>query len=139
MLESEIAEIAHDIWATMFGVELAPATTTALGPSLTGIVHIQGAWQGAVTLECPATLASDLAARLFGEVTDAGIRDLLGELANELGGNIKAMLPGPCTLSLPAVATGDDFELRVIDTEIAAVVTLAFEGTPFVITLLERA
>jgi len=38
------------------------------------------------------------------EVTSDEIGDALGELANVLGGNVKAMLPAPSTMSLPTVS-----------------------------------
>ena len=34
------------------------------------------------------------------------MRDAVGELANMVGGNIKALMPGSCQLSLPTVAEG---------------------------------
>jgi chemotaxis protein CheX len=34
---------------------------------------------------------------------DAGVRDVAGEVANMIGGNLKALLPEPCRLSLPRV------------------------------------
>lgn len=140
MFENEIADIAHDVWETMFGVQLEPATAAELtGPSLTGMVHIDGAWRGAVTLRCPTTLAADLTQRVFGESTDAEVRDLVGELTNQLGGNIKALLPEGCTLSLPAVAFGSDYELSVVDATVVATVALTCEGAPLLLSLLEQA
>lgn len=139
MLEPEIAEVAHDVWESLFGLQLSPSDADDLtGPTLTGIVHIDGAWQGAVTLRCPADLAASLTAQLFGTSSDAEVRDLLGELANQLGGNIKAMLPQPCSLSLPVVATGADYEISVHGTLVAGTVALACDGVPLVVTLLQR-
>ena len=45
-----------------------------------------------------------------GAAPDAeAVRDALGELTNILGGNLKALLPGPCHLGLPTVGSGQDF------------------------------
>lgn len=139
MLEAEIAAVAHDVWESMFGLQLAPSDAAAVDPpALTGIVHIDGDWQGAVTLRCGVELADDLTRRLFGESTDAEVRDLLGELTNQLGGNIKAMLPGAETLSLPVVAAGSDYEITVSDTTVEAVVALDCDGSPIVVSVLRR-
>ncbi|MCU0705946.1 MAG: chemotaxis protein CheX, partial [Fimbriiglobus sp.] len=40
------------------------------------------------------------------EVTPAELADALGELANMVGGNLKALLPDGCRLSLPSVEPG---------------------------------
>ena len=139
MLEAEIAAVAHDVWESMFGLQLtASDDAPAAGPTLTGIVHIDGTWQGVVTLRCAVELAEDLTRRLFGECTDPEVRDLLGELTNQLGGNIKAMLPGAATLSLPVVASGGDYDITVSDTDVDATVTLACEGSSMVISVLRR-
>jgi len=141
MLEADIATVAHDVWESMFGVQLAPSSDDAApidGPVLTGIVHIDGEWQGAVTLRCGSALAESLTQRLFGESTESEVRDLLGELTNQLGGNIKAMLPGAATLSLPVVAAGADYDITVRDTQVEAVVALSCEGSPLVISVLRH-
>ena len=36
---------------------------------------------------------------------DEDVDDALGELANVVGGNVKAVLPGPSVLGLPEVGT----------------------------------
>ncbi len=139
MLEAELTEIARDVWETMFALELSLGTALEVpGPSLTSVVHIEGAWRGAVTVRCPMELAAKLTTRVFGESTEAEMRDLLGEVANQLGGNIKAMLPAPCSLSLPAVALGNDYDLRVVDTTATATLTFTCDALPLVISLLER-
>lgn len=80
----------------------------------TGCVIIDGSFRGAVTLACRRAFA-DLAARAMGVTTDDAVTDdaavdVLAELTNELGGNIKAMLAdptgAPCHLSLPFVSRG---------------------------------
>jgi hypothetical protein len=39
---------------------------------------------------------------------DEEIADALGELANVVGGNVKAVLPGPSTLGLPEVGAAPE-------------------------------
>ena len=45
-------------------------------------------------------------------MSDEELLDALGELVNIIGGNLKAYLPQPCHLSLPAAVGGWDYMLR---------------------------
>ena len=140
--DDDIREIAASIWETLFTSGLTPATSTAFDgePVVTGCVHIDGAWQGAVTLQCGEQLAGLLAAALF--QADAPIKeevwDAIGELTNMLAGNIKALLPQPSRISLPTVAFGSDYALTVMSTAPVAVVPLRSNDLPLVVTLLQR-
>ena len=141
MLEDEIAAVAHEVWESMFGLDLSTGSDASLpeGSVLTGIVNLDGDWQGAVTLRCPVPLAEELTRALFGESTEAEVRDLVGELTNQLGGNIKAMLPGAESLSLPVVAAGADYDITVSETSVEATVALTCNGSVLVVSLLRRA
>lgn len=70
---------------------------------LGGYVQITGAWEGAVALWCPWALLHQAASHMFGSETtsDEDRRDALCEMTNMIGGSVKALLPEPCTLSLP--------------------------------------
>ena len=139
MLEAEIVQIARDMWLTMFGIELEEGTDDSpAGSTVTAVVNISGAWDGAVKIRCSGSLAESLAEGLFGASDDSEVRDLLGELANQLGGNLKALLPSPSSLSLPMVAMGDAYNVRVADTQVAARVALSSGGDPVIVTVLER-
>jgi chemotaxis protein CheX len=114
----DVIALVSDIWSAMTGIEVASAAPAEIdGTSLTGFVHINGGWQGTVTLRCPAPLAAEAAAAMFGmdldELGDEEIGDALGELTNMTGGGIKAMLPGPSQLSLPAVVAGGEYSVAV--------------------------
>jgi chemotaxis protein CheX len=65
------------------------------------------------------------------------IRDALGELTNVIGGNVKALFPGPSALSLPTVAVGSDYDLGVIDASATRTVSFTCDGQPLVVTLFE--
>ena len=76
--------------------------------------------------------------------TDAGavsgdeVADAVGELANIIGGNIKGMIADPCELSLPMVATGENYSVRIPGTEVVSEVTLSSAGHPFRISVARR-
>ena len=140
--EGDIVQIAESIWETLFTVPLAPAPEGAPLPDadvMTGCIHIDGAWNGAVMLQLPRSLAEQLSAQLFQSgvaTTSEELHDTVGELTNMLAGNIKALLPEPSRISLPTVAHGADYDLRVMGTRVDATVAFTCLGQPLLVTLL---
>ena len=112
-----LTDAVRTVWSATLGLEAEPVTHDQgrqHAGRLSGSVRISGGWAGAVVLECPPTLAREIAALIFGvgpaEATDEQVQDSIGELTNIIGGNVKALLPGPSRLSLPDVdeCPGDD-------------------------------
>lgn len=114
-----IREIVHVVFEATFAiaVEDAPPDEGSTASVSSSLVGIAGRWDGAVIVDCSPAVAHLLASLMFGvpsdEVDRDQIEDALGELANMVGGNLKALLPGPCTLSLPTVVEGRDYRVRV--------------------------
>jgi chemotaxis protein CheX len=143
-IDADIEDVTRTIWSTLFELPLENADPAPLGPesTVTSCVQIEGAWQGAVVLQCPLTLARVLTAAMFESDTTPAlveVRDALGELANMLGGNVKALLPEPCSISLPAVAVGADYQLSVVGTSAVASLSFTYDGEPLMVTLLKQA
>jgi chemotaxis protein CheX len=141
-----ISEAVERVWSTMLGLH---ATTNELSvvnrlkpTMLTGCIQITGAWQGAVTLECSGGLARRVASIMFGEdvceITADQVNDALGELTNIVGGHIKALLPEPSDLSMPAVTEGTDYFFSVPGSRQMAQMSFTCEGKPFQVTILEN-
>ena len=145
-MHADIQEITQMIWEALFEqpLELAADAELTGGSTVTSFVHIDGAWCGVVLLQCPMGLAVELTAAMFdsdggGAAVDEGdVRDALGEIANMVAGNIKALLPEPCHISLPAVALGTDDTVSVPGTTPVTAVPFSAGGHPFIVTLLER-
>jgi chemotaxis protein CheX len=145
--EPEVTEITERVWASLVEVPLLPRRPgqPALAPgarTFTGCVQITGAWEGAVTVHCSEALARVLTAAMFmvdvEDTTPEEVADALGELANMVGGNVKALLPEPCRISLPAVADGLDYRLSVPGARPVSAVTWTCQGEPLMVRLLER-
>jgi chemotaxis protein CheX len=142
-ISADIEGITRMIWATLFDLplELGDALEFVPKSSVTSCVQIDGGWDGALVVKCPLALAQTLTAQMF-EVESTpdlnDVRDALGELANMLGGNVKALLPAPSQISLPAVAVGSDYELSVVGTNEVASVSFNCDGQPLLVTLLQR-
>jgi chemotaxis protein CheX len=150
-VERHIEEISEAIWSTLCDLPLTradgpgPAGGAATGDAgastVSSLVHIEGTWQGAVLVQLPLSLATALtAAMLQGEdEPDADeVRDAIGEVANMLAGNLKALLPQPSRISLPAVVFGRDYRLSLVGTTTVAQVTFTSGGAPVVVSLFEH-
>ena len=103
-------------------------------------MHLSGAYIGAIMLQCSPPAARDAAAALFSvspdDVTQAEVVDAMGEIANMVGGNVKSMLPGPSTLSLPSVIQG---RLSLPGSQVVREVTLAWHAQPLTVSLWRQA
>lgn len=143
--EAEIQQFTSDAWTSVLGLDLEPtgrafATTT---DTITGCVQVTGGWRGTVVLVCPVPLARKVSAVMFGLSPDAVSveheTDAIGELINILGGNIKALLPGPSYLSLPTVAHGTSYAVRIPGGQCIAEGVFESESELFMIAVVEAA
>lgn len=105
-----VIEVTRAVCECLLGdsAEPSPEPHVAGGPSdVAAWVTISGAWSGSVRIRLPPSLATRLARELLqvepSSTDDPGVRDVAGEVANMIGGNLKALLPEPCRLSLPQV------------------------------------
>ncbi len=108
--ELTVESIARDAWTALVGEDeiLVPTPGDLPADALSSWVDVVGPWTGSVVLTTDARTAAELTRALLGETApepleDEDVADALGELANVVGGNVKAALPGPSGLSLPEV------------------------------------
>jgi chemotaxis protein CheX len=124
ILPSELAQIVESVFGTMLGLEVGQCRTPwfASGDRLTSAVHLAGDWNGAVLLECDRHQARRFAGRYLSQdppdTVDDVVRDVLGELGNMIGGNLKCVLTQGIRLSMPSVVDGSDYSLRVCGAEV---------------------
>jgi chemotaxis protein CheX len=143
VVDTDIEDIVRAVWGSLFDIALRTDGAACLGAesTVTACVQIDGAWQGAVLLQCPSTLASTLTAAMFQATATppfADVRDAMGELANIVAGNIKSLLPERCHISLPAVALGSHQHFSILSTETVACVSFICDGQPLLVTLLQQ-
>lgn len=137
--DDELADVTRSIWGMFFSEPLAPAPEESFDAAscVIGSVGIEGAWNGSLNLQCAQSLAASLTAEMLqaGEPSEAEICDAFGELANMTGGNVKALLPGPTTMSVPTVR----FNAEDSPGESGSVgaVTLEYRGQPLRVLLVE--
>ena len=128
--------IVGDVFAGLVGEPvgeqicvLDPATEVL---PMNAFVSVTGEWCASVVFACSETLARNVAGRLFGiapgDVDAADLRDVIGELVNVIGGNVKSVMPGPSVLSLPQASLGE--AAPAVPADIETAVHLAWAGEP---------
>ncbi|MGA3040123.1 MAG: chemotaxis protein CheX [Bryobacteraceae bacterium] len=139
----DLAHIVESVFLTMMDLEVNPSETpwTHAGDAITSAVHFVGDWRGAVLVECYACQACQFAVRFMGidppAAVDDDVRDVMGELANMVAGNLKSLLPRGVNLSMPSVVEGSDYTVRVCG--ISAVERMPFSSAAgaFCVTVIE--
>ena len=108
--EATIQSIAEDAWIALVGEDelLLPIPGVLPDDVVSSWVDVVGPWTGTVVLTTGRQTAAELTRALLGpaapEMLDhEDVADAFGEIANVVGGNVKAALPGPSALSLPEV------------------------------------
>ncbi|XZE34229.1 chemotaxis protein CheX [Pirellulaceae bacterium SH501] len=107
----DVAAITQHVVQTMARLESEPAAEVSWKDAdlLLGKIQIQGAWAGEIQIRTTEALAKQLAEQMLqvpsDDLQDEDIKDVLAEVTNMIGGNIKSQLDSPSTLTLPCVAT----------------------------------
>ena len=108
--EAILTSIADEAWIALVGEEevLVPIPEELPADVVSSWVDVVGPWTGTVVLTTGRTTAEELTRALLGpaapEVLEhLDVVDAFGEIANVVGGNVKAAVPGPSALSLPQV------------------------------------
>jgi len=130
----DLAAIAEQVWSSYVSDGVyADGAEHPLADAVTAAVSITGQWCGHVLIVTESSTARGIAAAMFAldsaDVGDPEIRDAFGEMANIIGGNVKALLPEPSVLSLPQV----DLEhgaLSVPSAQLVSQADLRWDGQP---------
>jgi chemotaxis protein CheX len=108
--EATIQSIAEDTWIALVGEDelLLPIPGELPEDVVSSWVDVVGPWTGTVVLTTGRQTAAELTRALLGDsapelLDHEDVADAFGEIANVVGGNVKAALPGPSALSLPEV------------------------------------
>lgn len=139
-----VEAIVAEIWESMLGlpVEAADAIAEA-GREMRAAVQITGGWEGAFIIECPEASARAFTAAMLGEddpdsIETAEVHDVIGELANMAGGNLKAIVAADSRLSLPTVTAGRDLDLNVLGASELVRSHLVAGGSRFSVVVVAR-
>jgi chemotaxis protein CheX len=144
LMEQEIQRVTAMIWESILRLPLEPGPVVASAGQhvVSAFVHINGAWNGAVVLDCGVEFARRAAGIMFSlgdePATPADIQDALGELANMIGGNIKGLCPEVCWLSLPVVVEGIDCAVNFPGARLLTKVPFCSGRYPLAVSLHKR-
>ena len=136
--EATVEAIATEAWIALVGEDevLVPVPGDLPADVLSAWVDVVGPWTGSVVLTTGYQTAAELTRALLREAAPElldheDVADAFGEIANVVGGNVKAALPGPSTLGLPQVgsapAVRDPGDVRRID--------VVWRGQPLVVSV----
>lgn len=129
-----VTEVTRSIWEAMLG-KFISTTSTSGPPHLWMGVDIKGAFEGSVVLGMNEDLSRELAAAMtgldIGGLTSTDALETMAELTNMVGGNLKGVMQGPNSLSIPRPAS---------EAEAAAGTQHYFlcEGRTFVVSVIPR-
>jgi chemotaxis protein CheX len=139
-----VAQVIESVFGTMLDLDvtLDDAPWAPVGDRLTSAVYLEGKWNGAVLLECDHQQACQFTGKLLSmdppEEVDDDVRDVLGELANMIGGNIKSIVSPDDRLSLPSVIDGNNYEVRVCGSDSKRRTTFRYSGGIFGVTIVGK-
>ena len=137
-----IVQITRSVFETMLGLPVEPLEPGGAEPAgaLTAAVYYAGEWRGALLVECSEEQAAEWSLhlmRLTPPLAPADVRDGLGELANVVAGNLKALLPRGVGLSIPSIVQGSDYSVSICGGNRFERVSFTTSSGPFRITLVE--
>lgn len=128
-IKVQVSEAVIDVFDTMLSAQLEP-TDSISSESLenirnVGSVCFAGDATGMVSIHVGDNFTRELAADMLGmEIEelegDEEIKDMMGELGNIVGGNLKSAFTDAglaCALSTPSFTTGTDFKIESLNME----------------------
>jgi chemotaxis protein CheX len=144
MTAPDLAMIVEESATTMLGIDLGERVDDEPTPGCTLCASVQftGTWEGAVAVGCDERLGHEIAGSMFGvepgTASDDEVGDALGELANMIAGNVKPLLPGAASLSLPTVVSGDTVRLGIPGATVWLAVTYARADDRMFVRIYQR-
>ncbi len=133
--QEDIVSITQNILSTMISMEATPMAGNAepvAGKRLTGCIGISGEWKGAVVIQSSEAFTRQAVCNMLqmkpSEVSDSDLEDVLSEITNMIGGNIKSLVKSPSFLSLPSVTVGSNFSFHLKGSRVLAETSLDCNG-----------
>jgi chemotaxis protein CheX len=145
LMEEHIAEqvrIAKDVFGNMvdMNIEVLDTPWEPHAEVVTSAIYFTDPWQGALFVECVAPLAFAFTARLMAVETpksvDEDVCDAMGELANMIAGNLKALMPASVGISIPSIVRGQDYTVRLRGGKVLSKTAFETEFGGFRLTLI---
>jgi chemotaxis protein CheX len=148
--DQHIIAATMEIFSTMLMMEVTPEPallerTTKFQNSISGMIGLAGIYKGMLAIHAPGPVAMAITTNFLGLEVDSindDVKDAFGELANMLGGSIKAGLSEnsrDIQLSIPSAVCGEEYMVNYQPKNSTTTVPFkAGEGTFFVELQLEK-
>jgi chemotaxis protein CheX len=148
-LPDKITTSVHEIFSSMVMMDIVPGSPlrgeiNPLQSTITGMIGLAGTHKGMLAIHLPETLAKKVTGNFLGmavEEIDNDVQDAIGELANMLGGSIKAILSDngkDIKLSMPSTICGQEYRFQSHYEGESVIVPFAAEGSEFVVELRSK-
>lgn len=145
-ISDKIIESVIEIFSTMVMMEIAvngdfQKSCLPLNESISGVIGLAGTHKGVLAIHIPNQVAMAITGSFLGMDVDemnADVEDAVGELANMLGGNVKAILSEKgrdIDLSLPSTIIGKHYDFQPTREAERIVIPFACAAGEFVIDL----
>ncbi len=142
----EISAATQEIFSTMIMLEVSSAepfnrTDSTLENSVTGIVGLAGETKGMLAIHLPEKTAMAVTTAFLGmdvDTVDEDVCDAIGELANMLGGSLKATIDpsgGSVQLSMPSTIHGQEYTIDCLADAKSITVPFSFADHTFTVEL----
>ncbi len=144
-----IIDSTREIFSSMIMLEVSPGepfkrSDKHLQNSISGIIGLAGATKGMLAIHLPNQAALAVTTAFLGmdvEEINEDVRDAIGELANMLGGSIKAILDpsgSDIKLSMPSAVYGEEYAIDCLAGAEMVTVPFSFDGQTFMVELQLR-
>jgi CheY-specific phosphatase CheX len=139
--EGIIVNAAREVFDLMVATDVQTIPKPeALSAKVSAMVGLAGSLCAVLRVRCSNTAAKSIATKMLGgqEITDHAAYDAVGELCNMIAGNFKAKITSlatACSLSVPTVVVGEDYDLFPLGGHERFEVFLEYDGEPLSVVL----
>ncbi len=127
-IATPISKTVVEVFDMMLGMQIEPAEasmeSTLTEKRIVASVNMAGVISGVVSIHVNYDFATFMAASMLGstpeETQESEIKDVMSELVNIVGGNVKSFLNDSgltCVLSTPSITYGTDFTIENLNVE----------------------
>jgi chemotaxis protein CheX len=145
IIHSEVQLVIERIWTSMFQDKITKISdvSAAVFDNIS-LVAIDGAWKGAMVLATTSDFSEKVARHLFDlaeseDPSEEQTLDVMRELANLIGGNIKTVLPEPCQLSLPQILDSQAKLAELTEGKVLIAEYFEWRGSPLSVYVIREA
>ncbi len=145
-LPDKITASVQEIFTSMVMMEIVAGTPiqgeiNPLQKTITGMIGLAGTHKGMLAIHLPEVLAKKVTGNFLGmevEEIDNDVQDAIGELANMLGGSIKAILSDngkDIKLSMPSTICGEEYRFQSHYDGESVILPFSAQSVPFLVEL----